>query len=530
MARAIGILHRTKKTAQGEARPTMVAIKENGAVRELKLETEVEELDFVFGIFPTAWREIAENEDRKQFQPHHVRAEKKRGGKRDETVVKVPASYDGLQPGDTVMMYLGGSGDRLAFSLSKRADLVGASVWRTPPFLLAAATPEEKKTAHLRLIEFYERSPQSFYRVMQRDREFIRVMETYRDFKAAQKDRIACDQRLRQRGIGATFLSEEGLYPEGKIEDEFDAVRANSAALAANIKDEANLQARLVKLVRKLDLWLGALEDVEGCGEVLSAAIITGVGNIRRFRSFQDTREIERLRAEIIRLETVGKRNDDADKIEEVSGDNHFIRTGRIARWKREHGKLAEANALQRALELMQEVSKVQNRYQSRLKAYGGVHVVGLDGKKMPPGTVRTPGDGMFPRKRRGVVANWSPQLRQALYLFGDQCVKRPESLWGQKYRAVKRELRARHPVVECSICRVPWEQCTKRTLGEEALPANGAPAEEQFEETAARNRHTRRYTDGHIHKMAVWRTITLFLVWFAGEWMRIEEERMATA
>lgn len=109
----------------------------------------------------------------------------------------------------------------------------------------------------------------------------------------------------------------------------------------------------------------------------------------------------------------------------------------------------------------------------AKLKAYCGVHV-------MP--------DGTFPRRRRGVIANWPGGLRQAVYLFGMQCVRRKDSEWGKYYRLSKLRLREKHP---------------------EPIVENGK----------------KRYTNGHIHKMAIWRTLTRFIEWLFTRWWELENK-----
>jgi Transposase IS116/IS110/IS902 family len=109
----------------------------------------------------------------------------------------------------------------------------------------------------------------------------------------------------------------------------------------------------------------------------------------------------------------------------------------------------------------------------SQLAAYLGVHV-------LP--------DGRLPRRRSGEVANWHGEGRQALYLLADQFNRRPDSFWGQKLREHKRNLRLKHPEVEV---------------------VEGK----------------KRYSDGHIHKMAIWRTLTRFSEWLWQEWTRLEAE-----
>ncbi len=116
-----------------------------------------------------------------------------------------------------------------------------------------------------------------------------------------------------------------------------------------------------------------------------------------------------------------------------------------------------------------------------KLKKFMGVHVLS---------------DGSFARRRHGQVANWHGDARQALYLLGDQFNRRPDSEWGQYLRQMKRNLRKAHPVA------------VKINRGTEDKP-----------------RMVECYTDGHIHKMGTWRTLTRFVEWLYGEWTALEGE-----
>ncbi|MDB5224463.1 MAG: hypothetical protein JWO43_85 [Candidatus Adlerbacteria bacterium] len=113
-------------------------------------------------------------------------------------------------------------------------------------------------------------------------------------------------------------------------------------------------------------------------------------------------------------------------------------------------------------------------RGKEQFKAFAGVHVLK---------------DGRFARRRSGAISNWHPDLRQALYLFGDQMNRRPDSVWGQKLLAYKAKFRAKHP--------------------EPIVGENGK----------------KKYTDGHIHKMALWRTMTKFAEWLFTQWKRLEKQ-----
>lgn len=104
----------------------------------------------------------------------------------------------------------------------------------------------------------------------------------------------------------------------------------------------------------------------------------------------------------------------------------------------------------------------------ARFKAYCGVHLR----------------DGKFARRRNNEEANWLNEIRQAMYLLGEQFNRRPSSVWGIKFREYKEKIRATHP---------------------EAIGENGK----------------KKYTPIHIHKMAKWRTLTKFAEWLFREWKK---------
>ena len=412
-----------KRTAEGEARPTLVAIRNDGDSKAYELETETDELDFLLGRFPTSWREKGRDEDVSKLPLHHVKSRKKKGT--DEEIVSVPATLDGLHAGDTVGMILGGSGDRFAAALSRRAEEFGSGtrVMRVPPFVFKDRRPTDLKDEdHIVLVELVERSSDLFYELGPRDRAFIRVKEALAARKEAQLARMGCAQRLRQRFIGSIFLSEEGRYPEGDLEDEYDRLKASDPILTKLLEEEKTREKELRKLLIQLDVWTYVLEPVRGCGEVLAAGIIVPIGDIRRFKS------------------------------------------------------------------------------DAKLKAFCGVHVLS---------------DGRFARKRRGEVSNWSPAARQALYLLGDQFNRNPDSVWGRKLREYKAKLRAKHPVpVE-----VPRSGSGNGHAEEVSSPDTPAKNGKKVKKAAT----VKRYTDGHIHKMAIWRTLTKFVEWLYKEWKAVE-------
>jgi hypothetical protein len=281
--RFIGIRHRVKRTAEGEARPTqVVVIEEGGEVMKYDLATEVDELDFLYGKFPVAYREATTEDDLKAFPPHQVLERKKPNS--EEKTIRVPCEYEGYQPDDVVLMVLGGSGDRFAYALSRRGEEIGASVYRIPGHVLAdRRNGASKDDDAITLVKLYGSEPGIFEKVGPRDRELIRTSEAFRARKEAMQARIACQQRLRQRFIGTIFLSDEGMYPEGDIEAAYDELKANDKVLAALEKEEASREYELKQEVHRLAVWREVFAYIKGVGEVIAAGIIVAVGDIRRF-------------------------------------------------------------------------------------------------------------------------------------------------------------------------------------------------------------------------------------------------------
>ncbi len=409
MGRIIGIRARRKQTKEGEARPTMVAIKTaDGSLVTHELATDTDELDFVYELFPIAWRNVNPGEPLDPFRPHHCKWRKlnkkeraewdpkdphlRKNVKGDlEVCVKVPVRYEGLKPGDRVAMLLGGSGDRFAGALSARGEKLDppATVHRIPPFTVKQLRGETlKEEDHLTVIQLFETQPGLFYRTLRRHRDIIRVREALLWRQDAMKARIACGQRLEGRHVGRIFLSEAGGYPEGRIEDEFDALRANDTTYQALIKQEEAREREVEKAVEVLDVWQEIFRPIEGCGYRIAAGLIAAIGILPRFTVQPDFTGATTERERVLR--------------------------------KR----------------------KARHQSESRLKAYCGVHV--LHGGKY----ANVPPEQSFPRNRRDRVSNWVDLARQSLFLLVDQFNKRPESHWGIRLRKFKAQYRANHPDV----------------------------------------------------------------------------------
>lgn len=397
MGRIIGIRHRVKKTKEGEARPTEVAIFKDqnsdnmdNLIVFYKLNDEMDELDFVFSRLPVSYREADKDEDLSKFFPRHVKTKKGKDEKGEEIIKTfVPSDYDGLKTGDSVVSILGGSGREMIFALSRKADQIGAKVLGMSSGLLNRLREGEKEKDAENVAKVFVKQPNLFHEVTIKDRDLILLRERLDARVDAMKARIACEQRLTQRMIGNIFCNKEGLYPEGELEELFDKEKSNDSIFQSLLSEEKSREKELTVCVSGMDIYKNIFEPIEGCGPMIASRIIASIGDIKRFE-----------------------------------------------------------------------------RNVAKFKAYCGVHLR----------------DGKFARRRNNEVANWSNEIRQAMYLLGEQFNRRPNSVWGIKFREIKGKFRVIHP---------------------EAVEENGK----------------KKYTLIHIHKMAKWRTLTKFTEWLFKEW-----------
>jgi len=295
--RFIGIRHRVKRTAEGEARPTQVVILQSDEVSFYELPDDTAELDFVKGQFPVSFRKSEAGDDLSKFREHHITWKEvddenisgfppnllRKKGKLTFLATKVPEAYDGLRAGDTVGMLLGGSGDRLAFALARQAEEIGATVLRVPPFVMKDKRGEDKDRDASNLAELVKSESKIFFPVTLRDRNLIRLREVLGNRTEAMKARIGCEQRLRQQFVGRIFCSEDGRYPEGSIELEFDEFKANDAILANFVKAEKEIGKELERVISEVEIYDRLFEPIVGCGPMIAARIITAISDIRLF-------------------------------------------------------------------------------------------------------------------------------------------------------------------------------------------------------------------------------------------------------
>lgn len=523
--RCIGIRHRVKQTKDGEARPTQMVIFENDEFTSYDLDDDNAELDFVRGRFPVSFRAIDATDNLANFNPRHIKwrtvkvsedesklnpAHTRKVEGKPQVATKVPVSYDGLKSGDVVGMSMGGSGDRFAYALSRVGERVGATVFRLPPFELKRLRVVDEKDGDARLLAILVRDQRGlFHEVTATTRRIINVRESQSLRIDAMKGRIACGQRLEKAMVGRVFCT-EGDFAELDFEAAFAELKANDRIYTGLLEEEGQRLRALDAAVKDTSVWQEILEDVKGIGPALAGRIISAVGTIERFMVEPDQTRMDALYEESVKLELEGKFNELQKYVQK--GESTFQTLQRVASWCRANSRPSEAAKLGRAVECHEERSKLRrdarNKTRGKLKAFCGVHLqlrihCGacekflteadlIDGKTGEPsllcpkcGSESIVYENVFARRRGGSVSNWHPDARQAFYLLAKEQFNRQSNRtrWGAMLIHYKGVFRAKHPP--------------------ETDPETGKS----------------RYSDGHIHNMAIWRTATKFVEWLADQW-----------
>lgn len=513
-----------------------------------ELESDNHELDWVRGRFPVALRKVDQDESLDSFNPRHVvwRTVKKNedvscvnpahlrtvAGKQ-EIAIRVPEAYDGLRAGDTIAMSPG-SGDRLAFALSRVGEKLGATVLRIPTSVLKDRRGNGSRDDDAQLMaELAVQAPDLFHKVTANTRRIILVRRLQALRMFAMKARIACEQQVEQAFIGDVFCTEEDM-PELDLEAQFAAVKANDRVLEALVMEEERRIRDLDRAVQATSVWQEILANVTGVGPAIAGRWISAFGTIERFMVVPDQARLDELYEESVRLEREARFAELRRHVSQEGTTFDVLR--RTASWCAKNGRSMEAAKLERAVACHQERSRMRrnarNKGRGKFKAFCGVHLqveahcpackkrfaehVMFDAAN---GTFRTDCPAcehegvewvdLFARRRAGHVSNWHPDARQAAFLFGSlQIVRQGErTYWGRMYRGYIVKFRATHPDVLCGTCGVPWEMCSVQS-----------------------GSHTRRYSDGHIQRMAMWRTVTKFIEWLYDQWSELARREQLEA
>jgi hypothetical protein len=500
VARVVGVQHRCKRTAEGAARPTAVALIDPASrdVRVLKLETEQDEIDFVQGRLPAAWRPLGDDDDRSAFLPRHVLQKKPKKSDSPDAPVRyeVPAAYEGLRTGDAVAMLNGGSGRALSIAIWDRCRTAGATLRVLTPGPLKDARDARggAKEDDAQLIgELLIEAPERFAAMTEYDRLLAVAVLAYRAFVDTMKRRIAAGQQImgivRERAF--VSLADPGNAAHGlDLEHVVKEALANDPGHIALLEAEKDAEKKMEDAMSALPTY-AFIRAQPGVGPRIAARLVVSIGDMLARYEPPDPGAIAALRAEVEAGLRDGRYEELKDRVAVDPGKNpgeeRYRRLGALIAHCRANSLAAEADRLQAARSALERIHRLKrkaaDRAVAKLKHALGVHV------RQGGEYADIPAEEAFPRRRKGVRANWDEDGRLGLWLLMGQFNRHPDWDWGKRLRVYKEGFQAKHP----ATVTVP----------------------------VGKGKTWTKYTKIHLQQMAMWRTATRFVEWLGRELLR---------
>lgn len=435
--RVIGVRHRNKMTTEGEARPTALCIAPAGDPAntvELLLENEQDEVDWAHGHLPIAFREATSKDDPADFRPWHLQWKKVKEG---ESTDNIPKSH--LRKVGKIMERLHKvpsectgyqPGDIIVMLSGGSGNILAHMLSRVGEKIGSSVVRTSAARAKAFRAEFDSSGVENMHTALMW--MWVRDPDKFRELLPRHRDQVE---------VREAYIT-------------FEKVQNDRKSCGLRLKQRAKNRVYMGKDSGTEEML--ALE--ERYKEILSSDKVHQALQLEEEIAVKDALKIMKGMPVYHRV------------LEPISGIGPRI-----------------------ALRLIASIPDITAfETEAQFAAYCGVHVLGLNGKKLQKGETPPAARGVFPRRRRGVDSDWKPVLRQALFLFDEQLVRNPGSHWGQKRADIKAKYRVKHP----------------------------EPVEEEKD-----GRKVKRYTNGHIHKMACWKTLNKFSKWLFRELKKLEAE-----
>lgn len=473
-------------------------------------------------------------------------------------IEEIPVAFDGLRTGDVVVTTFGGSGANFVAGLGQRADQIGAEIYRIRPFELKKARGERRDhSTDARLLAAMYEAGETFHRLRKADREFVYIGEIWRLREQAQKDRMACQQRLYQQAQGKAFREgSDGLQPVGNIEYEFARLKATDATFLAFKNEEARYTKMLDKAVKESELYQYLLEemDLKGVvGAAIAGSLFPQIGTMLAFAVLPDQEVLEESWAQeqalLAELDMAALELRATGAGVKLQGLNQHDRLCAIRKWARFSGLHAVADRLTEAITIHRKRGRLRqtcrNKGRAKLKRYCGVDVRrwGDHGDTWP--------HEQLPRFRRGGDWRGNPICRQALYDLFDVALRRSDSKWRAKIDQIKVKLRKKHHtrvnvltslkeifrrveqiVVESGATyKIAERYMTKQSLRELLAQAQGSLEPERYEQILGEIEESEEkgsettiiFSNGHIHNMSRWKLASAFVDELYDTWLAFD-------
>lgn len=577
-----------KVDGEAAGTPVVIIDAETGEVRELVLETDDDIANFLVGNLPVEWRDAMKEKDtddvlrqntirwfkvrKNAFAKLSANAITRHNENGELEVLRIATKFDGIKPKDKVGVLASSRGALMIGALVKRAqeEAINLNQIHTRHLHARRSNPNNTEDDAKILAELTMKGASGVYTVRPSDATAAEIGKLFATRQRTQLMRIAHGNRVRDvarqlhlamkmaKARGERFTFDQAAMAVGvevneklnrlrelvaklqqKLLTEFSAKTLAEFAQANEKLGKLQVTDRYAQVLADAEKYLSALNEgqaptseevfqfataanmtwvalrneekmleeemaeklgslpigqkllgVKGVGPAIAGGIIGLILDPRRFEREQTEEETELrkcldealVQAEYNELKELFATEypDDFDP----SKTSGFQRIANARKYCLEtlNDPIA-AEKLQRALEILKQLKRFngRDRAKARLRSYAGC----------------APHGGEFFCARRGGELSCNRDLRQRLYQLGSMWVKRYKNpgdwIWAHHLNENIASYRQKHP--------------------------------EPIQVLNRQNKMVWRYKDGHIIKMAMWKTLSEFLGWLFDTWIQVQKD-----
>lgn len=419
--RVIGVRHQRKETKEGEMRPTQLAIFKDGElIEKITIEENQGEIDFARGRYPQDFDYAPDDADLRTYPSHHIKEWRIRSN-------QDPADFE----------------DRLT---ETRDD--GEYAFKVPTGYYGLQEGDL-------VVTLLGGSGDLFAHALSREAE--KVGATVRRVPPF---RLRGNRRYSKERDAENFVHLHEKYPEW-----FYTAEATDR--------------QIMELREATKAWLEVMEARKKCEQRLMQRTKRSVylSENGQYPELTVKGRFKKARANSELLSNIER--EESERLSDLEDI-----TQKLAVY-REVLKPVQGISIRIAARIISGIQEIRRFATApKLKAYCGVDVRNADFSR-PESGQQPPalGEGVFPRQKKGHVANWKKIARQGLYLFREQLPRQPDSEWGQLYRDLKHKFKGQDKHAD--------------------------------------------WSDGRIDTKAKWRTVTYFVSrYLYPEWMELANKR----
>jgi hypothetical protein len=177
-----------------------------------------------------------------------------------------------MQPDDIIAVGLSGKSDLICIALSKKAEEIGAQVYRI------RYTHDIEEDEAVFLAKLVESCVGKFRLIDSRERDMLLLQFLVTSYLHEKKYAVRLEQHLRSNAIGIVFC-------EGNIAKADESTAKMRTCLESSKQRLREIEEKIKQVLERIDVYNKVFEQVEGCDHLIAAQLISAIHPIESFDS-----------------------------------------------------------------------------------------------------------------------------------------------------------------------------------------------------------------------------------------------------